>query len=188
MFMSQNLRRVIKAAYSMDAVVQRFPLNAWDQPSPCELWNAREVLGHVIWGMQNITAMALVEPRPADRSEADVAGEDPAATWQSALDSAIEALDRPGSLSQYGDGPWGQMTVDDFLGFYPSDVLAHTWDLAQAGRLDAHLPIDLCERGADGLAAAGDAVRGPGLLGPVIECAADADVATRFLSLAGRHR
>jgi uncharacterized protein (TIGR03086 family) len=136
--------------------------------------------------MRNIAAMVLDEPRPAEGPEADIAGPEPAATWQLTLGSVIEVLDRPGSLHRTGDGPWGQMTVSSFLGFYPSDVLAHTWDLAQVGGLDAHLPVDLCERGADGLAAAGDAVRGAGMLGPVVEHADDADPATRFLSLSGR--
>ncbi len=184
--MSENLRSFVKAAYTFDAVVRRVATDAWDHPSPCEEWTAREVAGHVIWGMRNIAALASGGPTPAEQPEADIAGVDPEATWRQACDDAMTALDQVGALARVGNGPFGEMTVDGFLGFYPSDLLAHAWDIAQAAGLDAHLPVDLCERGARGLAAAGDLLRQPGLMGPAVDVADDADAPTRFIALSGR--
>lgn len=184
--MSQNLRNFVKAAYAFDAVVRRVPHGAWDRQSPCEEWTARQVAGHVIWGMRNVGALASGGASPPEQPEAEIAGDDPATTWREACDTTMAALDRPGALARIGNGPFGEMTVDGFLGFYPSDLLAHAWDIATAAGLDARLPIDLCERGARGLAAAGDALRRPGLMGPAIEVDDDADATTRFIALSGR--
>ncbi len=184
--MSENLRNYTKAAYTLDAVVRRVPDDAWDRQSPCEDWTAREVLGHVIWGTRNLVALASGGERPPEQAEADVAGAHPGATWRSACDDAMAALDQPGALQRVGPGPFGEMAVDGFLGFIPSDLLAHAWDIATAAGIDAHLPADLCERGAAGLAAAGDLLRGPGLMAAPVEVPADADAATRFIALSGR--
>lgn len=184
--MSENLRRFVKAAYTMDAVVRRAPADAWDRPSPCTEWTAREVLGHVIWGMRNLTAIATGTERPAALPEAEVAGDDPAATWRVTCEAAMAALDRRGALARTGPGPFGETTVDGFLGFYPADLLAHTWDVARAVGIDAHLPDDLCEAAAAGLAAAGDLIRRPGLMGPPMAVPDDADAVTRFIALSGR--
>jgi hypothetical protein len=41
--MSTNLRAYTKAIYAFDAVAQRVPADAWDRPSPCDDWTARQV-------------------------------------------------------------------------------------------------------------------------------------------------
>lgn len=184
--MSENLRKFVKAAYAMDAVVARTPAEAWSRQSPCDDWTAAEVLGHIVWSLRKITADAAGEPKPADQAEADVAGDDPGATWTAALDAALTALDRPGSLQREVNGAFGPMSLDSMLGFAPGDMLAHAWDIATTAGLDAHLPSDLCEFYAAGIAAAGDRVRGPGMMAPAVDVPADADAATRFIAQTGR--
>lgn len=185
--MSEHLRNFVKSVYALDAVVQRAPADAWHRPSPCTEWTAREVLGHVIWGLDNIASRASGGDAPAERSEAEVAGPDPVETWNQTRDAVLEALDRDGALQQVFVSPFGEMSIDGFLGFYPSDVLAHTWDIATAMQIEPHLPVDLCERGAIGLAAAGDSLRRPGLMAAAVPVAGDADALTRFIALSGRN-
>ena len=36
-----------RALAKFDAVVRQVPDDAWDNPSPCEAWNAANVVGHV---------------------------------------------------------------------------------------------------------------------------------------------
>ena len=71
--MSENLRNFTKAIYGMDAVVQRVPVDAWDNGSPCEGWTARDVVGHqagVLNGVAQIARtgeMAMPVPPDANR-------------------------------------------------------------------------------------------------------------------------
>lgn len=184
--MSQNLRSFIKAAYTLDAVVKRAPSDSWTRRSPCEDWTAGEVLGHVVWGLRRITAGASGHEAPAEQAEAEVIGTDPVGTWDDALHDVLDALDRPGVLERVVSGSFGTATIDAVLGFYPSDLLAHAWDIATTAGAEAHLPADLCERFVVGIASAGDAVRGPGRMADVVEVPADADAPTRFVAQTGR--
>lgn len=184
--MSQNLRNFQKALFTVDAVVRRTPDDAWDNQSGCADWTAREVLGHVIWGITNMANRIDGGDAPPQQPEADVAGPDPVASWVAARDRVLEALDRQGSLQIVAPTPFGEMAVDDFLAFYPLDPLAHSWDIAQASGIDPALPPELCEVGYAGLAAMGDNLRGPGLMGPAIDIGDDADIEARFLAMSGR--
>jgi uncharacterized protein (TIGR03086 family) len=183
--MSENLRNYTKAVYAMDAVVQRTPDAAWTKQSPCESWTAREVLGHFMWGAQRVTSVATGAELPAEKAEADVAGADPKASWAATRDALFAALDHPGALAQAFDGPFGPGTLDDFLGIHTLDCMLHTWDVAKTAGIHAHLPPDIAAAGAAGLAAAGDALRGPGLFGPAVETTSDNPV-TQFVAISGR--
>ena len=184
--MSVNLRDFTRAAYTFDAVVRRAPSDTWERQSPCEDWTAAEVVGHIVWTMHRITAGARGRERPAEQPEADIAGDDPVATWNGAFHETLAALDRPGALDTTVDVAFGTTTIDGVLAFVPSDLLAHAWDVATAAGIDAHLPADLCERFAVGIAAAGDGVRGPGRMAAAVAVPADADAATRFIAQTGR--
>jgi uncharacterized protein (TIGR03086 family) len=183
--MSENLRNYTKAIYAMDAVVQRTPDAAWAKQSPCEAWTAREVLGHFMWGAQRVTAVATAADMPAERAEADVAGADPQSSWAATRDALFAALDHPGALARPFHGPFGPGTLDDFLGIHTMDCLLHTWDVAKTAGIAAHVPADIAAAGAAGLAAAGDALRVPGMFGPAVETKS-ADAVDRFVAIAGR--
>ena len=183
--MSQNLQNYVKTIYALDAVVQRTPATAWDSPSPCDEWTAREVLGHFMWGLQRVTSIATDAALPAERAEADVAGQDPASSWAETRDAVLAALDHAGALNKVFNGPFGPGPIDGFLSLHTMDGLLHTWDIAKAVGIDAHLPTDLAAAGISGLIAAGDNIRKPGLFGPAVEVSADADAVTRFVAIAG---
>ncbi len=184
--MSENLRNYTKAVYTMDAVVQRVPDSVWDQQSPCELWSAKQVLGHFMRAGQHIAAAASGQSGADERSEAEVAGADPKATWAASRDALLAALDHEGALAQSFNGPFGPGTIDDFLAIHAMDCLLHTWDIAKTAGIDACLPVDMAAAGAAGLASFGDAVRGPGLFGPAVDVETDDPVA-RLVAIAGRN-
>jgi uncharacterized protein (TIGR03086 family) len=184
--MSENLRTYTKAIYTMDAVVQRVPDAAWDQQSPCEEWSAKEVLGHMIWAMQNLTAAATDGQFPSKTTEAETSGADPSATWAASRDALLAALDHDGAIYKSFNGPFGPGTIDDFLAIHAIDCLVHTWDIARTAGIDAHLPVDMAAAGAAGLASLGDSVRVPGLFGPAVEVESD-DPVTRLVAITGRN-
>ena len=75
--MSENLRRYQEALYGMNAVLVRVDPSRWDEPSKCDEWSCREVLGHVIWHMNEIAARLEQSDPPPEQPEAQVAGDDP---------------------------------------------------------------------------------------------------------------
>lgn len=180
--MSENLRRYQSAIYALDAVIRRVPDDAWDAPSPCEDWTAREVVGHVLWG---INSLAAGEPQP-QQPEAEIAGDDVVATWTAAIDRLFAALDTKGALQRTTQTPFGELPVDATLGFFFGDPVMHTWDLAQAAGIEHGIRDDLAEATIAALGQAGDALRGPGRLGPLVQPPADADAAGRMAAFGGR--
>jgi len=183
--MSQNLRNYTKAIYALDAVVNRMPQAAWDNQSPCADWSAREVLGHTIWGMNRLASVAQGGGVPAEQAEAEVAGAQPWATWAEARNNVLQALDQRGSLQREIDGPFGPSTVDGALGIFFADPLTHAWDVAQAGGIQAALPEDIASLAASNIAAAGDAVRSPGLFDAAQQAASDS-VVDQLIAITGR--
>lgn len=184
--MSSNLRNYVKAAYAMDAIVQRVDPGQWDNPSPCSEWTAREVLGHVIWHTKRLAAQCTGGPPPAEQPESEVAGSDPVRAWSAAQEALLEALDQEGALQTPTDGPFGSSTIDDSLALSTFDAMTHAWDIAKATHQNPVIPADLAQRAYDMVRGAGEAVRSPGILGPEMDAPDDADIVTRYMALAGR--
>ena len=184
--MTQELQNYTKALYGMDAVVRRMPADAWDNQSPCDEWCAREVLGHVMWGMKSLTATASGAERPAEQAEADVAGPDPRETWFEVRDNVMAALDQRGALQQMTNGPFGEMAVNDMLGIATMDVTTHTWDVAQSAGIEACCDETIMAQGQAMIAAMGDGLRRPGLMDHPVDSSSDADQQTRFANFMGR--
>lgn len=184
--MSTNLRNYVRAVYAFDAVARRAPTDSWDNPSPCEGWTARHVLGHNVWVVRNITAGASGGLRPAEQPEAEIAGDDPLAVWDETRAAVCAALDVQGALQREIDTPFGRSTVDGGLGIFLTDLLVHTWDVARATGVDHGIADELADRARIGLEAAGDVVRQPGLFGPATEAPAGASAADRLAAVAGR--
>jgi uncharacterized protein (TIGR03086 family) len=81
----------------------------------------------------------------------------------------------------------GPMPAEQVLGrLVAMDVLVHTWDLARAVGGDEQLDADAVAQSFSGLKPLDAMIRQPGLFGPKVECAADADEQTQFLSFVGR--
>jgi len=184
--MSENLRRYHSALYAMNGVVVRVDPGRWDDASMCDDWTCREVLGHVIWNTQATVAALGIGERPPEQPEADVPGDDPAATWRSAMLAVLEAVDQQGALSTVVPGPFGEQPLDERLRIATADVFTHTWDIATGLGMTHGLDEGLAEIIHEGLAGAGDLLRQPGLLGPPTEAPAGASAVERYIAFAGR--
>lgn len=182
--MSQNLRNFTRAVYTLDAVVQRVPLNSWDVDSPCEGWSARDVLRHQCGVLDALAQIAhtgvLVSPVMA--TEAD----DPVERWTQTRDGLLAALDKPGVLSQEGKYWFGPMSVDDLVGMVQWDPLTHAWDIGSVTGVDPHIPSDLAEQSLERVAGIEDNARKWGLIADAVPVPDAAPVTDRFLGFIGR--
>lgn len=183
--MSENLRKYIKGIHLLDAVVQRVPQDAWDQPSCCEGWSAREAAGHAGWLIRNVGNLAADAGPTAEVAEAEVLGDDPAAGFRDIVDTTMAQLDQPGALQRIAQTPFGEMPLDNFIGVVWVDPVIHAWDVADAVGIDHG--VDEASAGAAfaQLSPVLDNLRGPGLFDEAQQPAAD-DAMAQLIALTGR--
>jgi uncharacterized protein (TIGR03086 family) len=121
----------------------------WELPSPCEGWNVRELLNHIVAG--NLWAAELASGRTiADVGSAldgDMVGTNPAEAYDISAESAASVFEAPGALDAPCAVSYGPVPGSVYAGHRFLDVLIHGWDLASAtGQptdLDPHL-VDAC--------------------------------------------
>jgi len=187
--MSENLRWYTKAVYSMDHVVRTVPADAWGNPSPCEGWTARHVLGHVIAIQRYMLAGVRGEafdPAVVFTDPHLSAGDDPAAAWAEVRDAMFEALDQPGALQRLVPFFGGDAPVDERIGFNIGDTTIHSWDLARATGGDERLDPGLVARISAILEPRVEKMRNPMVFGAAVTVDAAADAQARLLALTGR--
>lgn len=183
--MSENLRNFTRAVYTMDAVVSRVPNAAWDNDSPCDGWTARDVVAHqtgVFDGLAEIarTGELAFPQMPEDRS-------DPVGMWQTSRDALLSALDQQGALQHEGGYWFGPMSVDQMISIVQWDPVIHSWDLAQAVGVEAHVPEELAAQSLATVGGMRDALAKMKLISDAVAVAADASVVDQLLGLAGRN-
>lgn len=183
--MSENLQKYTKAVYMLDAVAQRVPDGAWDNPSCCEGWSAREAAGHAAWGMKNLASLVNGGGSIAEQAEAEVLGDDPAAAMRAAVGEVLAALDNKNVLSTVTKTPFGEMSIDDFLGIIWMDPMTHTWDVADAAGIAHGIDEATATAALTQLEPAADALRGPGMFGDAVEANGD-DAVSTFVAFVGR--
>ena len=184
---AERFRRVAEGlAQTIDAV----PDDAWANPSPCEGWDARAVIRHLVdWlpGPGFLLGTFGVETRPIPSVD-----DDPAGAWAAVRDAIQGGLDDPAVAQRVEDcGPPGQLSFEAAVDMTCTpDVLIHTWDLARAAGIDVELDAAEVARLAVGIDAmppgVDEAMRASGHFGPRVDVAADADALTRVLAFNGR--
>lgn len=77
--------------------------------------------------------------------------------------------------------------MSDLVGrFLARDALVHTWDLARSVGGDERLDAEAVSQAFSGLKPIEDMLRQPGVFGPDVGRAVDADEQEQFLNLLGR--
>lgn len=185
MAVSENLRDFTKALYGMDAVVQRVPDDAWDRPSPCEGWTARDVVGHQTGVLDGVAHMAAGNDMILPATPDDLS--DPQALWAASRDGVLTALDQPGALQHSGKYWFGPMSIDELIGVVQWDPLTHSWDLSQATGVDAALDEGLAQKSFDRISAMRPSLAKMRLVGDEVAVPDSADIVSRYLGLVGRN-
>ena len=191
--MTEIADRYRRRADAFERTIAAVGPEQWTNPSPCEKWDARDVVDHVV-------SMHGYMLRPLDRSlsPAPPVGDDPLAAFQAARADVEAVLEDPALSATACETPNGPMTVARQIDEVVSDDMPqHRWDLARATGQDdtidpedlerlwsitTSIPPELMER-----------YRTPGAFGPGIEVfgpevgvTPDAPLQHRLLGLIGR--
>jgi len=186
--MSEHLRQYTTIVFGFEHVLRLVPGDAWENPSPCEGWSARQVAGHAMAVVNNVAARGGVGARvDAFADLDDFAGVDPLETFRAIRDRYLEATDRAGALETLVESSLGEMTLDAFIGRMRSDTLVHTWDLARATGVDETLdPGAVSVVYADYISGVNDAPRAPGRYADAIDTDPAASEQDRMIAFTGR--
>jgi uncharacterized protein (TIGR03086 family) len=170
-------------------LVAGVPGARWGDPTPCDGWTVRDLVGHVIAG-NALFARALGGQYQDPAGPAGPAGPDDAALLPAYRDSAaalVEAFGQPGVLGQIVTVPFGTVPGIVALHLRITEVLVHGWDLATATGQHTAFPADLAEQElAFSIEKLSDIPPGRRPFGPRQPVAADAPAIDRLAACLGR--
>jgi uncharacterized protein (TIGR03086 family) len=148
-----------------------------DDGTPCDQWDVRTLLDHMIDTQNFFAARARgEEPALPSATPPSLIGDDPQAAYEQAREQTLRAHREPGALEKTGP----------LLGIAVCDQLIHGWDLATASGQDATMPDDLAQAAfaiLDGRLT--DDQRGNAFK-PAVVVADDAPVQDKLLAYTGR--
>lgn len=180
--MNTTLRKFHEACQPLEAVLDAVSNNQWSAPSPCEGWNAHDVLTHVLE-----TQRGFFSERGCAVGAAPDPDADPAAAWRHHAQRVAEVLQDDALVSQEYEGYFGPTTMGEtFTQFYVWDMLVHRWDIAMAAGLDAQLTDAEVESIDQGAGAFGDNLYMDGICKPRLQGDPDSNQLTRVLAKLGR--
>ncbi|MFI0408924.1 TIGR03086 family metal-binding protein [Actinomadura sp. 3N508] len=179
--------RFVRALDGFEAVLVAVPPGRWLSPSPCEGWCAVDVAGHVTAGLLVVELRAAGAPLPQDDPDwREVAGADPVASWR-AVRARMTAGLGPEALARRITLGFGDVvTLSEWLEGSLSELLVHTWDLAQATGQEVVFDADLVGAALETARRLAPRGRAAGFVGPEVALPEGAGDQERLLALFGR--
>jgi uncharacterized protein (TIGR03086 family) len=175
------------------AVCQRFGESVraangkWDRRSPCEAWDARGVLEHVI-GFHDVLLLRPLGLKP-DRPR-----DDPQIRWEltyGQLEKAFEPgrrlFERVVDIPELQGNPATRLDARAMMPNLTRDVLVHTWDLARAVGADDGLDTGWCEDFYAALPSDPAALSGSEMFEAPVAIGSHADTQSKLLARLGRN-
>jgi uncharacterized protein (TIGR03086 family) len=181
--MSDIAERYARITDQFTERVRAVPADGWNNPSPCEDWTARDVVGHLTEWIPAFFGSAGVE-FPAVPSVQD----DPVGAWVTVQATIANALADPELAGTQVETPFSTQSFAETVDMIVTgDVFTHTWDLSRATGQSETLDPEQLQRMIIGVAAMPEeALRADGMFGPKVDVRDDADDQTRFLAYLGR--
>jgi uncharacterized protein (TIGR03086 family) len=141
----------------------------WGRRSPCDAWDARALVEHVI-GFHDVLLLRPLGLKP-NRPE------EPRARWQLTYEALTKALE---------SGAATQLDAYRLMPNLTRDVLVHTWDLARAIGADDRLDPQWCELCYAGLPADSSELAASGMFDAPVTVGGGSEVQAKLLALLGR--
>ena len=181
--MSDIAERYARVTSQFTERVRAVPAGAWDNPSPCEGWTARDVVGHLtdwipaFFGSQGVVFPAVPSVR-----------DDPVGAWEVVQAAIAAALADPDLAAKEVATPFSSQSLAETVDMIVTgDVFTHTWDLSRATGQSETLDPEQLQRMIAGMGAIPEeAMRADGMFGPRIDVPEGVDDQTRFLAYVGR--
>jgi uncharacterized protein (TIGR03086 family) len=157
----------------------------WQSPSPCEAWDARGVLEHVIRFHDVLLLRPLVAKPQRPKG-------DPPGRWRVTVDALDGLLKRPGlfdgvvDVPAVGNNAASQIEALRLVPLLSLDVLVHTWDLGRAIGHEVVLDPDLCSSFLEGLPPDRSALARTGMYAAPLDDPGESSAQAKLLARLGR--
>jgi uncharacterized protein (TIGR03086 family) len=159
----------------------------WDRRSPCDAWDARGVLEHVI-GFHDVLLLRPLGLKP-DRPR-----DDPQGRWELTYAQLEEAFkpdrrlfERVVDIPELHANPATRLDARAMIPNLTRDVLVHTWDLARAVGADDRLDPRWCEQFHAALPSNPSTLSVSGMFDAPVVLGDQADMQSKLLARLGRN-
>ena len=159
----------------------------WDRRSPCDAWDARGVLEHVI-GFHDVLLLRPLGLKP-DRPH-----DDPQRRWEltygqleKAFESGRRLFERIVDIPELPGNPATRLDARAMMPNLTRDVLVHTWDLARAVGADDRLDPRWCELFYAALPSDAGVLSVSGMFDAPVAVGQQIDVQSKLLARLGRN-
>ena len=169
-------------------IVAGIPEDRWHAGTPCDGWDVRALVNHVVSGnlwAAELAAGGTIED-VGDRLDGDVLGPDPVGSYSASAKAAAAAFRSPGALDAPCAVSYGPVPGSVYAGHRFIDVFIHGWDLAVASGQDTVLNADLMQACRQVLEPQLELFRGAGAFAGPLPVPPGATDQTRFLAMLGR--
>ena len=159
----------------------------WDRRSPCDAWDARGVLEHVI-GFHDVLLLRPLGLKPdRPRDDPQIRWELTYAALQQAFEPGRRVFERVVDVPQLHDNPATRLDARAIVPNLSRDVLIHTWDLARAVGADDRLDARWCGHFYAALPSDPQALSAAGMFDAPVAVGAHTDVQSKLLARLGRN-
>lgn len=144
---TQALEQAFAASRS---VLENVQPNQLDDDTPCQSWKVRDLVNHVVGGVQWFGETMDAGESDNDGNEDDVSHGDYLAVFDAGAKNTIQAFGKPGALEKMVKLPWGEFPGAAFMGLSTTDAFTHAWDLAKATGQNTDLNPELAAQLLEG--------------------------------------
>jgi uncharacterized protein (TIGR03086 family) len=146
-------------------------------PTPCDDWNVRTLLNHMLDTQRYFIGAARGEDvSPPSPKPPKLLGDDPVADFEQGRAEVLSTYGAPGVIEKTGPS----------LGIAFSDQLLHGWDLARATDQEATMPAGLPEAAYELIHGRFTDDQRKGIFKPEVQVPDDASPQERLLAYTGR--
>jgi uncharacterized protein (TIGR03086 family) len=147
-----------------------------DAPTPCDGWDVRTLLNHMVQSQQYFARRARGEEATLSPEPPELIGDDPARVFAQGREETIATFSGDGVIERTGPS----------LGIAFSDSLLHGWDVARATGQDTTMPTGLAQAAYDIVHGAFTDDQRTGVFGPELPVGDDASPQEKLLAYTGR--
>ena len=161
-------------------VVDSVDRSQLELPTPCDQWNVRQLIEHMIGGNRRIAGDPAVDGE-------DVIGDNLSTAYAASAAAAAATFEAAGGLERTFKLSFGEVPGDVVVLARATDQLAHAWDLAKATGMSTDLSPAMYVTALDVLQGRFEkSGRNPATYADQQQPPVDASAAGRFAAFAGR--
>lgn len=188
---SASLTAFLNAQEAATALVATITDDQWSSPTPCEAWDVRALVNHLVneqlWATPMLDGQTIEQV--GDRLDGDLLGDDPITAWHESVKQSAAAFSAPGARDGTINSSMGPSPASQYLTEMTCDLIAHRWDLGRALNQEQRFTsdeLDLLATMVEGLAGMQDQLVEMGIFGAPLPVSHDADRQSRLLAAVGR--